>query len=173
LDKISHYKEKFSLQYFALQYYYILWFIFGVYYIRILICLFLATACSYRMRDIPNNNNNINNNTNISQFSVDGGVHHNPDNHTATFSEEVECPICLITLTTDSDEIYELECHHYSHYSCLKKWVATNVDNPSCPICRQIIKVNKYIDIPQSTTNTTTITTTSATSTISTPSSNV
>lgn len=42
-----------------------------------------------------------------------------------------ECPICH---GTEGDLYFKLSCGHWSHISCLKKWITKN---PTCPMCRK------------------------------------
>ena len=45
-----------------------------------------------------------------------------------------ECPICLEVLGT---KYIQLECNHYFHKKCIKKWFKKD---RSCPQCRHIVK---------------------------------
>lgn len=49
------------------------------------------------------------------------------------FDKEDDCPICMEKL---NGKLGHLECNHYFHEECLKKWLETS-PNSNCPICRK------------------------------------
>ena len=49
------------------------------------------------------------------------------------FDTEEDCPICMEKL---DGKLGHLECNHYFHEECLKKWIETS-PNSNCPICRK------------------------------------
>lgn len=55
-----------------------------------------------------------------------------------TLDETSECTFCLETIW--KNECVKLNCNHVFHTECLIKWV-----NPTCPICRTSIIIDKYI----------------------------
>jgi len=52
-----------------------------------------------------------------------------------------ECPICIEQL--NRDDLQFINCGHFFHKECIKKWVNSETDNHNkCPNCRKTI--NKY-----------------------------
>ena len=52
--------------------------------------------------------------------------------------ETKECSICLQNIT---NQACVLDCDHYFHLNCIKKWVKHKPNCPTCPTCRQNIKL--------------------------------
>ena len=48
---------------------------------------------------------------------------------------QTECAICLQEFENDN-EVYQLECHHIYHKSCLDQWFSRQ---NSCPLCKNNI----------------------------------
>ena len=56
--------------------------------------------------------------------------------HTCKTLECDKCP-CMICYEK-VDNVIELSCKHEIHYSCWLKWVEKFIDEPTCPLCRNI-----------------------------------
>jgi len=51
-----------------------------------------------------------------------------------------ECTICM-TVPKPNEKIIQLECKHYFHKPCLKRWINTSIKDDytfTCPTCRAI-----------------------------------
>lgn len=62
----------------------------------------------------------------LSKCVLDVKIEQNKDN---------ECPICYQLL---ENQVGQLCCGHYFHFSCIKEWI--NFEGKNCPICRKAIK---------------------------------
>lgn len=51
-----------------------------------------------------------------------------------------DCVICFSTMTDKTKQNVMTECKHFYHYNCLTEWISKN---PSCPLCRKSIKIDK------------------------------
>lgn len=58
---------------------------------------------------------------------------------------EENCPICLEQI----ENVYETECKHKFHESCIKEWKRKNSEG-TCPICRSSINeiVIEMVNVP-------------------------
>ena len=50
-------------------------------------------------------------------------------------SRELWCAICLEEMS-GFDKIRQLKCSHHFHRDCIEHWLAKNLDELSCPLCR-------------------------------------
>ena len=50
--------------------------------------------------------------------------------------KDVVCPVCQDDLGTDA---FQTACSHAFHAHCLERWAAERYDNPTCPVCRQML----------------------------------
>ena len=50
-------------------------------------------------------------------------------------SRELWCAICLEEMS-GFDKIRQLKCSHHFHQDCIEHWLAKNLDELSCPLCR-------------------------------------
>jgi hypothetical protein len=50
---------------------------------------------------------------------------------------EKSCNICLNQLVSGFRELRELSCKHVFHRKCVDEWFYANLDDLSCPCCRQ------------------------------------
>lgn len=56
-----------------------------------------------------------------------------------------KCSICFDSLIFNR-ALFITECRHHFHKSCLDNWILSKNNNnklPNCPICRQVININK------------------------------
>lgn len=70
-----------------------------------------------KYNDIDTKTNNSKRSSNLEELNV---------------NKEEKCSICL-TNFEDGEELANLQCNHYFHIDCIKKWLNKN---ESCPLCR-------------------------------------
>ena len=46
------------------------------------------------------------------------------------------CPIC-VECFMPKETYHLLSCNHYFHSNCIEKWLMTDLDELSCPLCRK------------------------------------
>lgn len=51
------------------------------------------------------------------------------------------CMICLEQFTNDAI-VCQFDCKHIYHYTCIKKWIETDVPNATCPNCKKLLFEN-------------------------------
>jgi C4-type Zn-finger protein len=62
--------------------------------------------------------------------------------------DKIKCKSCSICLEyyKEGDFIPYFKCGHYLHYNCFKKCLLYKNENFDCPICRQEIMKQSFVD---------------------------
>ena len=60
-----------------------------------------------------------------------------------TCEEDMHCVICLENIESVNKNCCSLPCGHWLHTTCMSKWIMSQKENTSCPLCReQLFKSN-------------------------------
>lgn len=57
------------------------------------------------------------------------------------YLEQMECAICLSSMSSEKDIITKTECGHKFHVNCLEEWIKRS---NTCPLCRCKTQYNMY-----------------------------
>lgn len=87
----------------------------------------------------------FNENTDSSKIVLPKEIHKTPSQYISKFinhSKPVNtrligqtCPIC-VECFLPSETYHQLSCNHCFHSICIEKWLMTDLDELSCPLCR-------------------------------------
>lgn len=62
-------------------------------------------------------------------------------------TSDAECPICLEPIITENKMVLP-KCKHVIHSSCFCEFIEKNLDNVSCPLCREhLLKIPEKVTV--------------------------
>lgn len=63
-------------------------------------------------------------------------------------ANDSECPICLEPITNTENKMILPKCKHVIHSSCFCEFIEKNLDNVTCPLCREhLLKIPEKVTI--------------------------